>query len=229
MTLGALRPNSLADQAAQRLREEISSGTWPVGSKLPGETSLAKSLGVGRSTVREALRELATAGLVQARQGAGVFVTGTEVRGDWPTRLRTAAITEVYEVRMMIEVEAARLAARRRTAEDLSALDAALAQRREAAAAGDAEFVDADIRLHGAVVAAAGNGLAMTLFEDFTPSLRRGLIDLLSLTGLRSDAPRHGEDAHAALVEAIRDRDADAAGRVLRTELVETLALLQAD
>src|SRR3954470_579870 len=119
MSLGALRPSPLVEQATEHLREQITGGEWAVGAKLPGETALAKTLGVGRSTVREALRALAGAGLVRPRQGAGVFVVATEAAEDWPTRLRRAAVTDVYEVRMGVEVQAARLAASRRTPEDV--------------------------------------------------------------------------------------------------------------
>ena len=115
MTLGPLQPSPLVEQAAARLREQIAAGEWPVGSRLPGETTLAASLGVGRSTVREALRALAGQGLVRPRQGAGVFVTATEPAADLGTRLRRAAVADVYEVRMMVETQAARLAAARRT------------------------------------------------------------------------------------------------------------------
>ncbi|WP_055496017.1 FadR/GntR family transcriptional regulator [Streptomyces sp. TP-A0356] len=228
MTLDTLRPNSLVDQATQRLRNEIAAGTWEVGTKLPGETTLARTLGVGRSTVREALRALAGAGLVQARQGAGVFVTATTPHEDWPARLRQSAITEIYEVRAMLEVEAAQLAAERRTPQDIAALDEAMQQRRRAATAGNAEFVDADIALHTAIVAAAHNPLLTGLFEEFVPSLRRGLIDLLGLTDLRSSDSNHGEEGHAALVDAVRRGDAEAAGSILRAELQQTLTRLQA-
>ncbi|MEU6113113.1 FCD domain-containing protein [Streptomyces sp. NPDC047117] len=228
MPLGTLRPSPLVEQAAQHLRDQITEGHWPIGTKLPGETTLAKTLGVGRSTVREALRALAGAGLVQARQGAGVFVIATEPEEDWPTRLRRAAITDVYEVRMLIEVEAAQMAAERRTDDDLAALDAALTQRRRAANASNAEFVDADIALHGAVVAAAHNPVLTGLFDEFVPVLRQGLVDLVELLDLRSANSNHGDEGHAALVAAIAQGDAEAAGRTLREELKQTLAQLQA-
>ena len=227
MTLNALRSNSLVDQATERLREEIAAGTWPVGTKLPGETTLAAQLGVGRSTVREAVRALTGAGLVQARQGAGVFVISATPYEDWPTRLRTAAITQIYEVRAMLEVEAAQLAARRRTPEDMLAIDAAMQRRRDAASGSNAEFIDADIQLHTAIVAAAHNPLVTGLFEEFAPSLRQGLIDLLELVKLRDTAPNHGEDVHAALVEAVRRGDPEAAGSLLRGEFEQTLTLMQ--
>jgi DNA-binding FadR family transcriptional regulator len=195
-----------------------------VGTKLPGETTLAKELGVGRSTVREALRALAGAGLVQPRQGAGVFVTATRTVEDWPTRLRRAAVTDVYEVRMAVEVHAARLAARRRTPEDVTAMERALEGRRAASASSDAAFVDADITFHAAVVAAAHNPVLADLFREFTPVLREGLVELLALTALRDDDPNTADEAHVALVRAVADGDAEGAAEILRAELEDPFA-----
>lgn len=219
MPLGAVRPSPLVEQAAERLREQITEGHWPVGTKLPGETTLAKELGVGRSTVREALRALAGAGLVHPRQGAGVFVVAAEPAEDWPTRLRRAAVSDVYEVRMAVEVQAARLAAHRRTPEDVQALEAALEGRRAASAGDDAAFVDADIAFHAAVVATAHNPVLTDLFSEFIPVMRDGLIELLTLTGLRTDDPNTADDAHAALVRAVAEGDAEGAVEVVRKEL----------
>ncbi|GGS72392.1 FadR/GntR family transcriptional regulator [Nonomuraea spiralis] len=226
MPLGALRPSPLVDQAVQHLREQITGGHWPVGTRLPGENALAKTLGVGRSTVREALRALAGAGLVQARQGSGVFVIASEPVQDWATRLRRAAISDVYEVRMMVETQAARLAAARRTDEDVAAMEAALQARERAADADDAAFVDADIALHAAIVAAAGNPVLTDLFAEFAPALREKLIDMVELLGLREHDRNPGHDTHAALVAAVRDGDARAASDLLQAELDQTLAHL---
>ncbi|MFG2778337.1 FadR/GntR family transcriptional regulator [Streptomyces prunicolor] len=219
MPLGPVRPSPLVEQAAERLRAQIAAGEWPVGSKLPGETTLAAELGVGRSTVREALRALAGAGLVRPRQGAGVFVVATEPAEDWPTRLRRAAVTDVYEVRMGVEVQAARLAASRRTPEDVTAMERALEARRAAAGADDVAFVDADIAFHAAVVAAARNPVLADIFGQFTPVLREGLVELLALTELRAHDPNTGDAAHEALVRAVAEGDAETAAEVLRAEL----------
>ncbi|MEV4224288.1 FCD domain-containing protein [Nonomuraea sp. NPDC049725] len=227
MALGALRPSPLVEQATARLREQITGGHWPVGTRLPSENALAQTLGVGRSTVREALRALTGAGLVQPRQGSGVFVIAAEPAEDWPARLRRAAITDVYEVRVIVETRAARLAAARRTDDDVRALRAALAARRAAAGGGDAAFVDADIALHAAVVAAAGNPVLTGLFAEFAPALRERLIDLVELLGLRHDDANPGDDAHARLVEAVEAGDPDTAEAVLQAELDQTLALLR--
>ncbi|MEU9339130.1 FCD domain-containing protein [Streptomyces sp. NPDC048290] len=146
---------------------------------------------------------------------------------DWSTRLRRAAITDVYELRVCVEVGAAELAARRRTPEDIDALHTALAGRRAAVRVGDAEFVAADIALHEAVVAAAHNPVLTGLFTEFLPVLRTRLLDLVALLGLRTaDGPDDGDAGHADLVDAVVRGDSAAAGRAARDELDRTLALL---
>ncbi|WP_405869242.1 FCD domain-containing protein [Streptomyces sp. NBC_00005] len=110
-------------------------------------------------------------------------------------------------------LQAARLAARRRTHEDVTAMEAALEGRRAAATA------DADIAFHAAVLAAAHNPVLADLFTQFTPVLRTGLVDLLALTGLRAHDPNTADEVHEALVRAVADGDAEAAVNVVRKEL----------
>ncbi|MER6877851.1 winged helix-turn-helix domain-containing protein, partial [Amycolatopsis sp. NPDC000673] len=97
----------LAAQAAEILLARIRAGEWALGHKLPGETTLAAQLGVGRSTMREAIRELAGKGVLDSRQGAGVFVTALDVAEDWDAVLGRATVGAVIEARIAIEAEAA--------------------------------------------------------------------------------------------------------------------------
>ncbi|WP_374205533.1 FCD domain-containing protein [Streptomyces sioyaensis] len=92
--------------------------------------------------------------------------------------------------------------------------------------ADDAAFVDADIALHAAVVGAAHNPVLADLFVEFTPALRKGLIDMLDILGLRTHEPHHADEAHEALVRAIERGEADTASSILQTELEQTLARL---
>ena len=71
------RGTSLSDQVIARLRQQITSGAWPVGSRIPTEPELVTQLGVARNTVREAVRALAHNGLLDIRQGAGTWVIAT--------------------------------------------------------------------------------------------------------------------------------------------------------
>ncbi len=202
----------LAEQAAELLLDRIRSGEWTLGAKLPGETTLAPQLGVGRSTVREAIRQLAGRGVLATRQGAGVFVTALDVSEDWEAVLRRADIVAVIEARIAIEGEAASLAAERRTPGDLRAIRSALVERdarRRAQRGGASELVDADTAFHRAIVAAAHNPILLELFDGFTPRLRQAMIELLRLR--RDHTTDADHDAHAELLQAIAGRDATSA------------------
>ena len=206
----------LADQAADLLLARIRSGEWQLGQKLPGETTLAPQLGVGRSTVREAIRQLAGRGVLATRQGAGVFVTALDAREDWDAVLLRADIVSVIEARSGIETEAAALAAGRRTAADVRAIRAALAARD--AQRNDLEaHVDADTALHRAIVAASHNPILLELFDGFTPRTRRAMIEMLRIRGVFGGDADHR--AHAELAEAVVSRDADAARSLSRAHL----------
>ena len=215
----SIRRHLLTDQAADLLRARIASGEWEVGAKLPGETTLAAELGVGRSTVREAVRMLAGLGMVESRQGAGVFLRRSSPRQDWDRVLRTEEIRHVVEVRHTVEIEAARLAAARRDESDVAALRRALDARSAASGAGAAAFVDADIALHRAVVVAAHNPVLTELFETFVPRLREAMLDLTAALDL-SAGNEPDADAHRLLVEAVADGDAEEAVRVSTDHLM---------
>lgn len=206
----------LAAQAADVLLERIRSAEWPVGHKLPSEAALAAQLGVGRSTLREAVRELAAKGVLDSRQGAGVFVTATDVTEDRDAVLRRASVVAVIEARVAIEAEAAALAAERRTPSDLRALRRALAGR-EYQGRPVEEYVDADMAFHRAVLVAAHNEVLLDLFDTFVPRLRKAMIDMLRVRPV--SAPDADHAAHADLVTAIADRAPDAAAAHSRAHL----------
>lgn len=173
-------------------------------------------LGVGRSTLREAIRELAGKGVLDSRQGAGVFVTSLDATEDWDSVLRKATVAAVIEARLAIETEAAALAATRRTPADLRALRRALAAR---GVEGQSipDHVDTDMAFHRAVILAAHNDVLTQLFDVFLPRLRLAMIDMLRIRPVASEAADHA--AHERLVESIAARDAAAASAASRTHL----------
>ena len=207
---------SLADQAAELLAERIRGGEWEVGAKLPGETTLAPQLGVGRSTIREAIRQLAGRGILQTRQGSGVFVSSLAGDEELDLALRRVDIARVIEARLAIESESAALAAARRAPADLRAMREALAAR--AKALSDIEsHVDADLAVHRSIVAAAGNEILLGIFDSFVPRLREAMVDMLRLKGAWGDAA--DQAVHEALVEAIASGEPDRAREVCRAHL----------
>ena len=223
MPLTSLRRSPLVDLAVSQLREQVLSGQWPVGGRLPAETELAQRLEVGRSTVREAIRALVHAGLLETRQGSGTYVRSVTPGADWEPRLRRAAALEVYEVREALEVQAARLAASRRTEADIEALRACLAQR-DRARGSDASFVEADLAFHRSVVAAAHNPLLAEMFDSFVTVLREALLAVRADQGVRNVG---SDAAHARLAAAIEAGDAAAAEQATHEQLDATAGNLR--
>jgi len=218
-----LRREPLAEQAAEALLERIRGGEWELGDKLPGETTLAPQLGVGRSTIREAIRQLAGSGILATRQGAGVFVTALDQSDDWDRVLRNADIASVVEARIAIEVEASTLAAHRRTPTELGAMRRAADERASQRSRID-EHVDADMALHRSIVVAAHNPILTELFDGFAPRSREAMIDLLRSRG------EYGSDddqrTHTRILDAIADRDAVAAASLTREHLLRLATTL---
>lgn len=219
MTLRTARRSSLVDQVIEQLRSEITGGGWPVGAKIPPEPALAEALGVGRNTVREAVRALTHAGLLESRQGDGTYVRATsELSGAVRRRLETAELVEILEVRRGFEVEAARLAAARRTEADVAAIALALARRDAAWAAGDHDaFVEADLAFHTSVVEATHNRVLTDLYHDFSAALRASIGAAGSLLE-RADVP------HGPIAAAVEAGDADAATRAAHACLDQILS-----
>ncbi|MET8578632.1 FadR/GntR family transcriptional regulator [Streptomyces sp. NPDC005012] len=211
MPLTHPRRSALSEQVIASLRTQITSGEWPVGSRIPTEPELVEQLGVARNTVREAVRALAHNGLLDIRQGSGTYVVATsELAGVMHRRFADADPRHVAELRSSLEASAASLAAERRTERDLRQLEALLRRRDEAWESGDVEaFVTADTGFHMAVVAASHNDVMTALYADLGEVLRNWL---------RGDVgaaltPETYMD-HAPLVEAVRRGDATTAAKV---------------
>ena len=218
--LTGIQRGSLVDEVIDKLRAQISSGAWAVNARIPTEPELVEALNVGRGTVREAVRALAHAGLLEVRRGDGTYVRArSELSGALRREIQATTHDHVQEVRRAIEVEAARLAARRATPADLEACADALAAREvaarkvERAAPGDTswvdEWVEADAHFHTAMVAAAGNPLLLDLYLEIGSALRTVLYD----RALRTDFDRFLVSGHSTLLDAVRAGDPEAAVR----------------
>jgi DNA-binding FadR family transcriptional regulator len=216
--------DSLVDQAIDWIRGEVASGHWRVGTRLPAEPALAVTLGVSRSTVREAVRSLAHTGLLVVRQGDGTFVQApTEVESVLRQHLRTAELIHVFEARRPVETELARLAARRRTPDDLDRIARTLDRRDVAERRDDKDaFVAADLSFHQAIAVAAHNPVLETLYRGFAGGIGA------SIEGVLYDERLfHRPSAwHHRLRDAIVAGDEEAAAIAAGTHLTETLQVL---
>ncbi|HEY0806504.1 MAG TPA: FadR/GntR family transcriptional regulator [Pseudonocardiaceae bacterium] len=208
MPLTTTRRTGLVDQVIEQMRQAISSGDWAVDQRIPAEPELVSALGVGRNTVREAVRALSHAGLLEVRQGDGTFVRATSEISGALRRMCGSELREVLQVRKALEVEGAKLAATHRTAAELADLTTTLAERNRAVAQRrwDAA-VDADTRFHLGVMRCSHNALLTELYQGLTEVVRASV----AATSAQTDPGWTIE--HDGLLAAIADGDPDRAIR----------------
>ena len=214
--------SSLVDAAADIVREQIASGQWKVGNRIPTESRLAVMLQVSRGTVREAVKTLAFAGLLEVRQGAGTYVRAASDPADTLRSLKRANLRDNFEVRCALEVEAARLAARRGSNEDVADLHSLLDARGNWAKEGEKQtFIERDLAFHLALVAVARNPSLMELYRWFSAAVS----DTIAAT-LEGEIPEPDAAAHRAIIDGISAGDPDRAESAVRNFMAPILAAL---
>jgi DNA-binding GntR family transcriptional regulator len=200
-TVTRIQADSVVGLAYDQLRALILAGDLEPGSRL-AQADLAERLGVSRTPVREALRRLAGEGLVEFHAN----------RGFWTADIGLDAVLRRLEVRAILEPGIARLAARRRTDEDLAALAAAI--EREAAAPDAAAAHDASRDFHVLLARATGNAeLERTLDALWIVEVGRRLMSRRDAT---HDWRTLDVEEHREVLEAVRERDAERAGDLMR-------------
>lgn len=222
----------ISEIIVEQIRLLMRQGQLKPGDRLPPERDLCERFGVSRVTVREALRMLESAGLVEIRVGArgGAFVTAPSSNrvGEGLADLLTLSVisaADVTEVRLILEVGIVPLVCERATEEDLAELEK-ICQRSEAALRAGDYTMDMSLEFHAAVAQATHNPALVMLVESF-----RGPI-LMSLKEAREVAPemgRLGTKEHERFVEAVRRRDADDATRIMREHLARTAGRVRHD
>lgn len=221
MNLNRVARGSLVETAIESLRAAIESGHWQLGDRLPVEAELGEALGVSRNTVREAVRVLAHVGMLETRQGDGTYVRATRDAGETLRRIERARLRDQLEVRVMLETEAARLAAGRRSDDDLLLMTRALDER---ASAGDlATRIRHDERFHHALVAAAHNPALTELYDYFAGAVSR----TIERTETDAELPEPSQADHELLLAAIRRRNPEQAAAQATALLTPSLAVLQ--
>lgn len=213
-------PISATQQVVESLLQLLRTGAYRVGVRLPSERALAEASGVGRSAVREAVRELIAHGLLEIQRGRGTFVRS--LRPDLLVSLTTFSDEpdtrrELLEARLIIEPEAASLAAQRATQEDLTRLHMDVQRLDEAIAVGYRP--PEDLGFHLDVVRATNNR-----------SLFRLTSAIVSFYQLDSHLPTQRDlDEHGEVLDAIRRRDPDSARKAMRNHLAAELAILESE
>ena len=225
MPLAPTRRTGLVNQVIEQLREAVTQGDWPIGQRIPTEPELAEQLGVGRNTVREAVRALAHSGLLEVRQGDGTYVRATSEVSGAVRRLCGSELREVLQIRRTLEVEGARLAAFARTDDELRELERLLDERDQAKLEKRFDdFVRTDAEFHLAVVHCGHNTLLTELY--------RGLTEVVtaSVAATSHNDPRQPKEIqHRGLLDAIAAQDPARAVTEACGFLNELLARLDVD
>jgi len=219
----------LTEAAIRKLREMIISGKYPSGAKLPPEPQLAVELSLSRNTVREAVRALSTARVLDVRRGDGTYVTSLRpellLEGiAFAVDLMQAELSlELLQVRRILEPAATALAAANIDEDALRGLEKTLLLMEESAS-NHAELVHHDADFHAQVAAASGNDTLASMLNGISSrTLRarvwRGIIE--------EGATARTISEHARILEALRSGDADLAQATALTHVCTTEAFLR--
>lgn len=214
--------SNLTDRVSGALIELIRGEDFPPGTRLPSEMSMGKRFGVSRTVIREAISRLKSEGLVESRQGSGVFVREGNV--DSPFRIAPASadsiqsVLHVVELRLSLEGEIAAFAAKRRTSAQLKAIRQALKQIETDESEGK-DGVDADIAFHRSIADATGNPQFPALIEFLFHFLRKATATTRSYEATKKSLSREVKEEHLAIVEAISRQDPEAARAAARRHM----------
>jgi DNA-binding FadR family transcriptional regulator len=213
---------ALSDTVAQQLLKQIEKGAFAQAGKLPTEAMLAEEFGVSRTVIREAISRLKNEGVVEPRQGSGVFVVERAgirpLRIDYAEAVEPGAVVQILALRRAIEAEVASEAATRRTSADMTAIDAALAKIDAAVAEGE-DGVAEDVAFHRAIAVATGNPYFLKTLTFLNQYLEAGTVVTRRNEALRADFSRQVREEHAAIVAAIRAGDPMAARNAACTHM----------
>lgn len=162
-----IQKKSLADMIAETLKQQITEGTYRAGDKLPTEPELMKTFGVGRSSVREAVKLLVNMEVVRVQQGSGTFVAVPSNNDDVNIKMSTADRTELDEVRKILDIAIVEKAVARRTEKDIERMRASLEKRKVNAEKGLLEeCIEADLNFHIAIADAAHNRILADIYRS---------------------------------------------------------------
>ena len=226
----AIKPGiKLADQVASALEAEIRTGRLQTAQKLPTEAVLAQQFGVSRTVVREAISRLKSLGLVDSRQGSGVFVQALGVEPlDFaiPHAAPKEAVMHIVEVRRALESEVAELAAQRRTAADLQAIRLAM-QHIDDAVRDGYDGVAEDVEFHRAIARAAGNPFLISTLNYLSQFLQDATRVTRANEARRTDFAQAVTQEHEHIVRAIEASDSAAARQATNEHMCNALRRIE--
>ncbi len=208
-----MKRKTVVDEVMEEIRNLVACGSLRKGDRLPPERELGNALGVGRSSVREALKGLAAAGVIERTQ-EGTFVSARAESLVEPLRYRAmlegVTLMELFEARRILEGRFAELAAVRRTDEDMAAIREAFDGMARAVGVDRAKFVSSDVKFHLAVAKATRNRILCELFGAVRALLTEAQEKVV---GSSPGIERGSLESHCSIQSQIENRDPEGARR----------------
>jgi len=215
-----IQRKTLAQEVADRLIEGISSDEYAIGEKLPIESELMKIYGVGRSSIREAIKILSIQGILNVQQGVGTFVVSKNAHETLDSQMNKAQIEEVQEVRSLLDSKIAAKAAINRTEEDLKTIKKYLDLRYQFAEENLAtECYQADINFHLAIAESCGNNLLKEIYKVATKHI---MSSFETRHHNNTESFKISQKIHTDLFNAIENGDAEKAS-VIAQKIVDQI------
>lgn len=219
-----IKPKKIYEEVAEAILHMIQTGQLKPGDKLDSVQQLAENFQVGRAAIREALTALRAMGLIEMKQGEGTYVREFDpAMLSFPIStailMSKEDVAHLLEVRKLLEVGAAGLAARKRTEEDLRAMQSALTQMREVI--GDEELGEkADFLFHMAIAEATKNPLLVSLMNNVSGMMMETMRETrrIWLFAKQATTEQLLED-HIAIFEAIREQNIELAQERMKDHL----------
>ncbi len=224
MDIRPIKPKRISSQVFEQLRELIYKGAFKPEQQFPPERDLATSMQVSRTSVRNAIEKLVRLGLLNQIQGQGTFVSSPETREGNPlSELMTtdeATYTDLLEVRMGLECNAAKLAATRATAKDLAAMRDCLEEMAEDLASTNAISTAADTAFHMAVAFSTKNPVLLNLTRNFYDFLYIGIKKNLARMKENELAYQEVLEQHRTIYHHIVNREPQQAHDAMRAHIL---------
>lgn len=222
MSIRPIERKTIGREVVDQLKEQILTGRWQPGDKIPGEMELTRILGVSRLSVREAIQRLAGMGILTVRRGEGTFVTEMLPQEYFNAllpmlMLEEADLSEILEFRAMMEIQSVRLAAQRASQEDISALKA-IYRRMEQRQEDSEAFAREDLNFHTAIAICTHNRVLVKVNSIIHDMLQAAMIKIVHSMG-----PSGGLYYHYRLLVAIETQDSDRAEQLMREHLQQTM------
>jgi len=231
--LKRVHKTSLSDGIVEQITGLIARGVLKPGDRIPSEKQLCQQFGVGRTSVREALRSLSVMGILESHAGDGTFVSTNRDRYlerafQWGLLLDPKVVEDLVETRLVLESHTAYLAARKADEEDLEELESAI-QGMEQSVSNVPLYLEHDLRFHLRIAQAAQNRILETFLSTIRGYLQVWVQETLSAPDATNSVPRAmlSISQHKQILNALKRHEPEEARRAVRDHILSSSADLQ--